>query len=105
MQQLVDLLRLNPRDRGFFVDHSLAHHINGNFHCCLRGALAASGLQHIQFIVLDCELHVLHVFIVLFQKFRDLDKTLIGIRKRLRHLFNALRRANAGNDILSLRVD
>ncbi len=50
-----------------FVDHALVHQVDGDLQGGGGGALAVTGLEHIELAVLDGELHVLHVAIVVLQ--------------------------------------
>ncbi len=82
-----------------------------------RRALAAARLQHVERSVLDRELHVLHVAVMRFQPRADGLELGIGLRHRLfhrglapalalaHHFGDGLRRADAGDDVLALRVD
>ena len=74
-------------------------------------------LQHPQLPVLDGELHVLHVAVVPLEqrrralellehrRQRRLHRRLLGARLDARGLGDVLRRADAGDDVLALRVD
>ena len=91
--------------------------INGNFKRRFRRALAISRLQHPKFAAFNRELDILHIAIMAFEQAADANKLRIGFRHcsfeggligtccDTRHFGNILRRANAGNDILALRVD
>src|SRR5450756_1542674 len=52
----------------------------------------------------DRELHVLHVTIVLFEKKRYFDETLVRFRYLDLHLVDILGRTNAGDDVLTLSI-
>jgi len=80
------------------------------------GALAGSGLKHVELAVVDGELHVLHVVVVLLQYPPDLLELLVdlghgflergqvGARDEGLHLVDGVRRADAGNHVLALRI-
>ena len=82
-----------------------------------RRALAVARLQHPQLARLDGELHVLHVAVVLLEDAVDADQLRISVRhgpfhRRLggigclpRRLRDVLRRADAGDHVLALRID
>ena len=52
----------------------------------------------------NCELHILHIAIVIFKCFADVLKLLERFGELLFHLCNLHRRTNAGNDVLALSV-
>ena len=117
MQQLVERGRLDARDRLLPRDQALVGHLDRDAQRGARGALAVAGLQHPELAALDGELHVLHVAVVLLQQLRRRDELLehlrhdrferrpIGAGRLARGLGDVLRRANAGDDVLALRVD
>ena len=67
VQQSVELLRLHAQHSLFLVDHALVHEVDGDLQSSGGGALAVTGLQHVELAVLDGELHVLHVLVVLLE--------------------------------------
>ena len=77
----------------------------GNHNRRISRALAAARLQHVELLVLDRELEVLHVFVVLLEPRRDLAKLLVGLGQHFFELADRLRRANARDDVFALRVD
>ena len=54
--------------------------------------------------VLDRELDVLHVAVVLLEPRHRLEQLVERLRQPLAHLLDRLRRADAGDDVLALRV-
>ena len=67
MEKLVELLRLHTEKCGLFIDFSGTQKIHGDFHHSRACTLAVAGLEHPQLSVLDCELHVLHILVVVFK--------------------------------------
>ena len=98
-------------------DQPFPRHVDGDLQRRLGGALAGARLQHPQLAALDGEFEVLHVAVVLFQPVGDVDEGGEGLRHQLlqrrlvgaggdaRRLGDVLRRADAGDDVLALRVD
>ena len=88
----------------FGVELALGDEVDGDLHHRLAGALAVARLQHEQLAVLDRELEVLHVAEVILEQLRDAHE--LGVRRRqlLRELGDRLGRADAGDDVLALRV-
>jgi hypothetical protein len=116
VQKLVERRRIDATDGLFFRDQPLVHHLDGNAHGGTRRAFAGAGLQHPQLAALDSEFDILQILIVLFEAFADLAEFDKSLRHQLFHrrLFGAgrepaflgdrLRRADAGHDILALRI-
>ena len=69
------------------------------------GALAVTGLEHVELAILDGELHVLHVLVVLLQAVGDGGELLVHRGHLLMQLGDLARRADTGDDILALGVD
>ena len=114
VQQLVERRWVNPADRLLLVDQAGLRHLDRNAQAGRRRALAAAGLQHVQRVLLHGELDVLHVGVMAFQRFPHPHQVGIGGGQRLFHadfagvgtqLGQRLRRADAGHDVLALRVD
>ena len=72
MQQRVELLGVDRRDRLRLVEQPLVHRVDGEAHRGLRRPLRAAGLEHVQPAVLNGELGVLHVAVVAFERAQDL---------------------------------
>ena len=71
---MFQVIRLDAQQRLRCSDQFLVHHIHGNARCGKPGALAVARLQHVQLVLLDRELHVLHVPVVLLQVPVDLHQ-------------------------------
>ena len=117
MQQLVERCRIDPHHRVLFRDQAFIGEFDRNPQRRLRGALAAAGLQHPQLTLLDRELHVLHVAVVLFEqrvdprqllerlRHRGFHRCLVGAGFLARKFGDVLRRTDARDHVLALRVD
>ena len=117
MQQLIQRRRIDPHHRVLFRDQAFIGEFDRDAQRRFRGALAAAGLQHPQFALLDRELHVLHVAVVLFEqrvdprqllerlRHRAFHRRLVGAGFLARFLGDVLRRADARHHVLALRVD
>ena len=66
-QQLGYLFRVNPAQRLGAADEALLRHIHRRFDRRQGGALGGAGLQQIEAVLLDGELHILHIAVVAFQ--------------------------------------
>ena len=104
-QQLRQRFGIDQQHRLLRRDQLLLDQVGGDDDRGVAGALAAARLQHEQPLVLDRELEVLDVPVVLLEPRRDLAQLLVGLRHHLLELADRLRRADAGDDVLALRVD
>src|SRR5262249_58182388 len=71
MQKLVERGGIDAFDRLFLVDQFFLRKLDGDAKRRLRGALAASGLEHPKLTLLDREFEVLHVAIVPLERALD----------------------------------
>ena len=62
-------------------------------------------MQHVELAVLNGELHILHIFIVIFKILGDCCKLLIHLRHILLELIDLAGGAHARNNIFTLRVN
>ena len=116
-QKLVERRRIDAQDRLFLADQPFIRHVHRDLERGLGGALARARLEHPQLGTLDGELDVLHVAIVSLERIEDRGELGIDLGHRLFHrqrlrprrlargLGQILRRADAGDDVLALRVD
>ena len=105
MEELVELARVDPRHRLLAREQALGGHLHRDPERGLRGALARSRLQQEELAVLDRELDVLHLAVVVLEPLEGLDEVVVRLRQALVHPVDRLRRADARDDVLSLRVD
>ena len=61
-------------------DHAFVDQVDGDLQRGGRGALAVTGLEHVELAVLDGELHILHVAVVVLQRMRDVLRTARTLR-------------------------
>ena len=117
MEKLVERGRIDAADRVLAADQAFRHHVGGDLECGLGGALAGAGLEHPQAAILDREFQILHVAIMLlepgesFGQFAEglghqgFERGLVGTGLDAGGFGDVLRRADAGDDILALRID
>ena len=84
----------------FSVDH-----LDGDADGGETGAFAVSRLQHVEPIVLDRELKVLHVLEMLLEERADFHQRLVRRWHFFGELRDRVRRAHAGDDVFALGVD
>ena len=104
-EQLRQRLGIDQQHRLLRRHDLLGGEIGGNHDGRVARALAAAGLQHVELLVLNGELEVLHVLVVLLEARGDLSQLLVSLRQHLLELPDRLRRAHAGDDVLALCVD
>ena len=105
VQKLVELPRIDPRDRLLARDQALAGHVDGDAERRPGGALPGPGLEQVELALLDRELDVLHLAEVALEALKRLDQLRERARQQLRHPLDRLRRPRARDDVLALRVD
>ena len=105
VQQGIELLRLHAHDGLFAGDHALVDEVAGDLQRGGSGALAVTGLQHVELAVLDGELHILHVAVVVLEAVGNVGELVVDSGHLLMQLGDLARRADTGDDILALGVD
>ena len=104
VQQHIERLRVDLHERFLLGDHALVDEVAGDLDGGGGGALAVTRLQHVELLVLDGELHVLHVAVVIFQDLADFLELLVHLGEDFRHLGDGHGRTDARNDVFTLRV-
>ena len=116
VQDLVELRRLDARYGLLLGDEPFARHVDRNLQRRRNGALAVAALEHPQLAFLDGELHVLHVAVMPLQRLADafelgegfrhdrFERRLVAAAFDARFLGDGLRRPDAGDHVLALRV-
>ncbi len=105
MEELVELRRVDPRDRLLPVDQPLAGHVDGALDRRRRRPLRRARLEEVEPSLLDRELDVLHVAVVALERRHRLEELVVRLGQPSAHLLERLRRADAGDDVLALSVD
>ena len=117
MKNLIELSRSNTHYCCLLVNHALCKHVHRHIERSETGPLSNTALEHPELAVLNSELDVLHVVEVLLKVKTDVVKFLVDLRhclferfeicvvRSLGGLVERVRGADAGNDVLALRVD
>ena len=79
-------------------------HFHGDAHGGKAGAFAASGLQHVEHVVLDGELEILHVAEMRLQTLADGLQRCVDAGHLGGQLGDGLRRTNAGHHVFALGI-
>ena len=104
MEQLLELARLDPGDRLLLADDSLLLHRDRQPHRGLAGPLRVPGLEHVELAPLDRELEVLDVLVMGLQLLGVIGELLVDLGHPLLQAGDRLSVADAGHDVLALRV-
>ncbi len=104
MEQGIKLLRVDHKYGLFLVDHTLVNEVAGDLESGGSGTLAVTGLEHIELTAFDGELHILHIFIVIFKLGGDVNELLINLGHSVVELIDCLRGTNTGDNVLALSV-
>ena len=104
VQQLVELRRIDPRDRLLLRDQPLLDHLDRRPQRRRRGSLRRPRLEQVERPLLDRELDVLHVAVVLLEPADRREQLRVRLRQQLVHPLDRLGRADSGDDVLALRV-
>mmetsp|Transcript_18848 Transcript_18848/g.29945 ORF Transcript_18848/g.29945 Transcript_18848/m.29945 type:complete len:574 (+) Transcript_18848:585-2306(+) len=104
VQQLLDLVRVDPQQRRLFVDEAFVHHIHRHLDRRPNRPLSVPRLQNEQLAVLDGKLHVLHVLVMQLQFLVDLHQLVVHCRHHLGQLVNRQRSAHPAHYVFALRV-
>ncbi len=104
MKKGVQITRINHYNCLFFGSHSLINKVAGNFKSSLGGSLTITGLQHVEFLIFNSKLHILHISVVILQSGANLFKLSKCLWEFLLHLSDRHRCTNTGNHILTLGI-
>ena len=104
VEQGVEVSRVYHGNGFALGDHALIDEVACDLECCLSGALAVAGLEHVELAVFDGELHVLHITVMVFKNLANGCKLFKCLGELLCHLCDGHRGAHACNDVLALCV-
>ena len=105
VQEVVDLRRVDPRDRVVAVQQPLLDHRDGGSDRGGGRALCGSGLEQVQTTLLDRELDVLHVAVVLLEPIdRLLELANAAGNERRASASSGTGQPDTRDDVLALRV-
>ena len=104
VQQLVELRRVDARDRFLLRDQPFLDHLHRRPERRRRGSLRRPRLEQEELSLLDRELDVLHVAVVLLEPADRREQLRVRLRQQLAHALDRLGRADPGDDVLALGV-
>ena len=104
-EQRVDGVGGNLGQRGLAVEQTFVVHFHRDAHGRQAGAFAVARLQHVELVVLDGELEVLHVEEVRFELGAHALQFIVDRRHVAGQFGDGLRRAHPGHHIFALGID
>ena len=104
VEELVELRRVDPRDRLLLRDQPLLDHLDRRAQRRRRRSLRRARLEEVERRFLDGELDVLHVAVVLLEPRDRREELLVRLGQELTHPLDRLGRPDPGDDVLALRV-
>ena len=104
-EQLAKGIGRNTADCVIWLDELLLHHLHSDTDSGKSCSLAVAGLQHEKATVFDGELEILHVVKVALQGMPNILELTIDLGHLDLKLKNGLRRTNACDHILALRIE
>ena len=81
------------------------YEVASDFESSLSSSLTVTALKHIKLFVFNCEFHILHIMIVIFEDVANLNEVCISFREFFFHLSDWHRSTNTCNNIFALCVD
>ena len=76
-EELVELFWFYAEKSLFFCDELFSNHVNCHLNSSSTSSLTIAALEHIELTFFYCELHILHIVIVLFKTITDLAELVI----------------------------
>ena len=83
---------------------ALIYQVTCNLQSSLGSSLTVTALQHVQLLVLNGELHILHIMVVVLQNLTYLDELFICLGELLLHLCDGHGSTHASNHVLTLSI-
>ena len=105
MKKCVKVTRIDHCNSFFFCSHALVNEVTSNFKSSLSCSLTVSCLEHIELLVFNSELHVLHISVVVFECLTNILELLKSFRELFSHLSDWHRSTNTCNYVFALCVD
>ena len=104
MQQRIQVAGVDHGHRLCLCLVALIYQVTGNLQSSLGSSLTVTALQHVQLLVLNGELHILHIMVVVLQNLTYLDELFICLGELLLHLRDGHGSTHACNHVLTLSI-
>ena len=105
MKQSVEVTRIDHQHCFFFSLMTFVYQVTGDLQSCGSGSLTVTALEHIEFLVLNSKLHILHIMIMVLKEFANLDELSVCFGEFFFHLSNGHRSTNTCYYVLALCID
>ena len=105
MEQCVEVSGVDHQNSFLLGLVAFVNEVASDLQSSLSGSLTVTALEHIELLVLNGELHILHVVIVVLEGVANLDELCVCLGELLLHLSDGHRGTNTGNNVLALSVD
>ena len=104
-QQLIELVWFDAPQCRFLIDNLRFDHVDGDPHSGEAGTLAGARLQHPELAVLNGEFDVLHVAVVVFERFAHAAQIGGRFGHNARKFGNRFWRTDTRHNVLALSID
>ena len=104
VKQHVEGLGVDLHEGFFFGDHAFVDEVAGDLNSGSGGTLTVTGLEHVELLIFDRELHILHVAVVCLEGVAHAEELLVHFRKDFLHLGDRHRSTHAGDNVFALCV-
>ncbi len=104
VEQHIESLCVDLEQCFLLCNHTLVDEVASDTDCSCSSTFTVSGLKHIEFLLLNGKLHILHISVVVFQNLANVLELSVHFGKHFCHLGDRHRGANACDDVLALCV-
>ncbi len=104
VEQCVEVSGVDHQNSFLLCSHALVNEVASDLERSLSCSLTVTCLVHVELLVLNCELHILHISVVVLQSLANLLELLKSSGELLSHLSDRHGSTNTGNYVLALCV-
>ena len=105
MKKCIKVTRIDHCNCFFLCLMSFINKVTSDLKSCLSCSLTISTLKHVKLLVLNCELHILHIMVVILKSLTYLKEFCICFWEFLLHLSDWHWCTNTGNYVFALCID
>ena len=105
MKKGVKVTRIDHSNCFFLGLVSFINKVASDLQSCLSSSLTVTALKHVELLVLNSELHILHVMVVILKSLTNLQEFSVSFREFLLHLSDGHRSTNTCNYVFTLCID
>ncbi len=104
VEQCVEVSGVDHQNSFLLCSHALINEVTSDLERSLSCSLTVTCLEHVELLVLNCELHILHISVVVLKSLANLLELCESSRELLSHLSDRHRSTNTCNYVLALCV-